>query len=139
MSKFLGKWKGDGSSFVNFEAFAKASGLPDEVYEKLKQGTYSLEFSRNGDTWSYDVVSSILPTKTYTFQPGKEVNTTDLFGKSSKFTAVFDSDSKMTLQEQAEMMDWKNITVTREIKDDVMLVEVELENGVKMSQEFTRC
>lgn len=26
MSKFLGKWKGDGSSFVNFEAFAKASG-----------------------------------------------------------------------------------------------------------------
>lgn len=60
------------------------TGLPDEVYEKLKQGTYSLEFSKNGDTWSYEVVSSILPTKTYTFQPGIEVNTTDLFGKASK-------------------------------------------------------
>ena len=59
--------------------------MPPDVAEKFKHATNTLDFRRDGDFWEYQIDSSVAPTKTYRFQHGQEVETTDfLTGKGVK-------------------------------------------------------
>ncbi|CAG2249295.1 unnamed protein product [Mytilus edulis] len=57
----------------------------------------------------------------------------------TKFTITIDSDSKMTMKEQSELMGWKTVKVVREIKGDKLVTTMELENGIQMTAEMTKC
>ncbi|XP_063399095.1 fatty acid-binding protein 2, liver-like [Mytilus trossulus] len=141
MAQFIGKWQGVEGSMKNYEAFGKAIGLPAEVLAKFKDSTWSINFSKDGDTWSAENISSTSPTKTFSYQEGKELVTTNLIGRGLKLTATFDSDCKQTVMEQTEMDNgWKNIKLVREITGDKMkMTFTELESGVAMTREYTRC
>ncbi|VDI22476.1 fatty acid-binding protein 1-like [Mytilus galloprovincialis] len=141
MAQFIGKWQAGKGSMSNFEAFGKAMGLPAEITEKFRDSTWTATISKDGDTWSVENESSVSPKRTYSYQEGKELVTTNMFGKGLKLTATFDSDTKMTVMEQTENENgWKSLKAVREIKGDKMITTItELESGVSMTQEFTRC
>ncbi|XP_071120496.1 fatty acid-binding protein Fh15-like [Mytilus galloprovincialis] len=139
MAQFIGKWKGDGTSYKNYDKFAKESGLTDELIEKFRNAKNTVEFKREGEYWVLDTSSDITPNKSYKFKPLEEVVTTGPMGKGVKFTVTIDSDSKMTMKEQSELMGWKTITVVREIKGDKMIATMILESGTEMTAEMTKC
>ncbi|XP_076113521.1 fatty acid-binding protein 1-like [Mytilus galloprovincialis] len=141
MAQFIGKWQAGKGSMSNFEAFGKAMGLPAEILEKFGDATWTATFTKDGDTWSVEYGSDVSPKRTYSYQEGKELVTTNMFGKGLKLTATFESDTKMTVMEQTEGENgWKSLKAIREIKGDKMIATVqELESGVTMTQEFTRC
>ncbi|XP_052065004.1 gastrotropin-like [Mytilus californianus] len=139
MAKFIGKWKGESSAFKNYDNFSKASGMPEEMIEKLRNATIYVEFKQDGDIWTLDFGSTVGPDKSYKFESGEEVTTTDPWGKGLKFTFTIDSDVKITQVEQSESMGWKTFTVTKEIQgDDKFFERLALEDGTEMTCEFTR-
>ncbi|XP_052065018.1 gastrotropin-like [Mytilus californianus] len=139
MTQFIGKWTGDGDSYTNYEEFAKASGVSEDLIEKFRNAKSTLEFKQDGEYWMCDASSDVTPSKCYKFKSGEEVTTTGPFGKGLKFTITIDSDSKMTMKEQSELMGWKTVKVMREIKGDKLITTMELENGIQMTAEMTRC
>ncbi|XP_052065016.1 uncharacterized protein LOC127704827 [Mytilus californianus] len=139
MAQFIGKWKGDGSTYTNYDKFAKESGLTDELIEKFRNAKNTVEFKHEGEHWICDTWSDVTPSKCYKFKPLEEVVTTGPMGKGVKFTVTIDSDSKMTMKEQSELMGWKSITVVREIKGDKMMATMILDSGTEMTAEMTRC
>ncbi|VDH92065.1 fatty acid-binding protein 1-like [Mytilus galloprovincialis] len=139
MAQFIGKWKGDGSSYTNYDAFAKASGIPDDLVEKFRTATTEMEFKKDGDFMLCDVKTSAGPDKVYKFKSGEEVSTTDPWGKAAKFTITVESDTKMVEVNKSEMMDWKEMKMTREIQGGNKIIETaELPCGTKMTMEFSK-
>ncbi|XP_052065017.1 gastrotropin-like [Mytilus californianus] len=139
MAQFIGKWKDDCSTYTNYDQFAKESGIPDELIEKFRNAKNTVEFKRDGEYWICDTSSDVIPSKCYKFKPSEEVVTTGPMGKGLKFTVTIDSDSKMTMKEQSELMGWKTVTVVREIKGDKMMTTMVLDNGTEMTAEMTKC
>ncbi|XP_052065021.1 gastrotropin-like [Mytilus californianus] len=137
MAQFLGKWIEDGNSIKNYDEFCRAAGIPDDMKDKHRDATSVLEYEQDGDYWILKMSYSGLPTKTFKFQPGKELETTGYFDDVLKLMVTFESDSKCVVVEKNEMMGYKPFTVTREVKGDMMFTTVEI-SDVKMTSEFKR-
>ena len=137
MAQFLGCWKLDRNSYTNFDEFCKVSGFPDDMIDKFRNMETTIELKKDGDMWSYEIKSSIMPDKVVKFKSGEEV-LTDFMGKDVKFTITFESDSKLKQIEASALNDWKPMTITREVKGDVMHCTNEID-GVQMTLQLTRC
>ncbi|XP_076114751.1 fatty acid-binding protein type 2-like [Mytilus galloprovincialis] len=138
MAQFIGKWKGDASSYTNYDEFAKASEIPSEYVEEFKNAKFEVEFKKDGDMWSCEIKSTAGPDKTYKFKSGEEVTETDMFGKGVKYTITVDSDTKMTEVESGEATGWKTLTVTRVVTGKNMLETIKLEDGTAMTMSLIK-
>ncbi|CAC5390237.1 unnamed protein product [Mytilus coruscus] len=145
MAQFIGKWQAGKGSMSNFEAFGKAMGLSDEILDKFRDSSWTVTFSKDGDTWLVENESSVSPKRTYSYQEGKELVTTNMFGKGLKLTTTFDSDTKMTIMEQTENENgWKSLKAVREINGDKMVAVSYTDEMITMSKasnwtfEFTK-
>lgn len=55
------------------------TGSPEDLTEKYKDATTVLEYKQDGDIWTMQIYITGLPTESFRFQSGIEVETTGLF------------------------------------------------------------
>lgn len=59
-------------------------GYPADLIEKWRDAVYEIEYKKNGDKWQFSFNSTVgeeSMQKNYEFESGKEVTSTDTFGK----------------------------------------------------------
>ena len=59
------------------------------MVEQFRNAKSTMEFMRDGDNWTVDFQSDVVPSKTYKFQPGKEIESTDPYGGAVKVMCSF--------------------------------------------------
>ena len=63
-------------------------GFPDDMIDKLRNMETTIELKKDGDMWSYEIKSSIMPDKVVKFKSGEEV-VTDFMGKDVKVKYMY--------------------------------------------------
>ena len=58
-------------------------GFPDDMTDKFRNMECTIELKKDGDVWSYEIKSTIMPDKVIKFKSGEEV-VTDFMGKDVK-------------------------------------------------------
>ncbi|XP_076113517.1 gastrotropin-like [Mytilus galloprovincialis] len=124
MSQFVGKWKGNKASRKNFEEYCKMTGVPEDLVEKYRNATTTVEYENKDENWTMTVISDAIPApRVFKFKLGEECVSQDAQGQGIKFTAVINSDGSMVDSSSFERMGWKPTTTTRKVYGNKMNVE----------------
>ncbi|CAC5390232.1 unnamed protein product [Mytilus coruscus] len=85
MSQFVGKWKGNKASRKNFDEYCKMTGAPEDLVDKYRNATTTIEYKKEDENWTMTVLSDAIPKpRVYKYKLGEECVSKDAQGKGIK-------------------------------------------------------
>ncbi|KAK7094498.1 fatty acid-binding protein, intestinal-like [Littorina saxatilis] len=117
---FIGKWKVDLSSTTGLDDFGAAIGFSAERIETYRKLSYTLEFTKTGDTFTATVTFDAegIPSQTYSFKLGETFDYNSIDGTKPKLT-ITEEGGKIVEKYKLEDKD-KEWETVREISGGVM-------------------
>ncbi|XP_033751795.1 sodium/calcium exchanger regulatory protein 1-like [Pecten maximus] len=116
VDKFLAKWKADIDSYKNFDAAMIAMELDPKAREVFKTCAGTLEYKKDGDTWTALAGIEGLGLREYVYKLGEEIDGVGLDGVSLKTTSHLEGDA--LIEHSTSQKTGIPITITRRVTGD---------------------